>query len=183
MGDLASKLADLIPSLYYDVIARVAAGVPFVALLGLTGPGAPEGVPGFIVAGYITGLVLTPTGAPFGLVGTAAWIAYRRVFQSEPRKLLRLSRENDEVAAKSPDAGATLGKMQAEVTLCSNLAAAYVVLSLLRPQAMPLLGDSTTSRMMVGLVFAVAAAWRAFAYHERQARLYEIHVKAKPAAK
>lgn len=189
VSDFVSKLSALIPEAYYDLLARVASGVSFVALLVAyerthQSPNAlgisdwSTGVGFLIVAGYLTGLALTPLGILFSAPGVFGWKMYRRFAASEPLNLLQLpelSKRNDEVDRANPKAGATLFKMQAEQTLCSTLAAAYFILLCFMPGAIPFV-EGTCSRVVVGIILAISASWRAATYYGRQARLHEIYV-------
>ncbi len=90
-----------------------------------------------------------------------------------------LSARNDEVAAKSAEAGATLAKMQAEATLCQNLLTGFLVLLVLDRTgtvAIPVLdGHGFAFRVFVALGLAAASIFREGAYLFRQKRLHGLY--------
>jgi hypothetical protein len=115
-------LGKIIPSIYYDLIARVCTGVTFLAAIlwdhrGLFGEISWSTLTVVLGAGYIVGLVLTPLSLPWGLVQFAV------------RYVLKMPkwdwREVDQIASKNKEAGSTLAKMQAEAVLCQNLFSAF----------------------------------------------------------
>ncbi len=66
-------LGKVIPSIYYDLIARVCAGVPFLAVLlweCRTALGEMTWAKLILLlgAGYVVGLVLTPLSLPWGMI-------------------------------------------------------------------------------------------------------------------
>jgi hypothetical protein len=161
------SLAQLIPSVYYDIIARVCAGVPFLVTLlwsqkDKVAKLALSPWVGFLLllgAGYLTGLVLTS--------GSLLW---------DVLALQRWSR-NDEIAAVDKDAGAVLAKMAAEAALCQNLLTAFVVLLIVNPRVF--VDHVAGYRWAICLSLLVAAVYRTVVYIRRQSSLYEIHVLRK----
>jgi len=201
-ADLPTKLASVIPSLYYDLIARVCAGVPLLALLfwqqrQLFAPLGRSPSVAFLLllgAGYIAGLLLTPFSPVwsfpllpffnerFGL--PKASILPSRSKAGTPATesgAALMSTRNDRVGAVDPAAGATLAKMQAEATLCKNLTTAFVLLGfvdLLGLADVPALhGASAGLLISVFVLLWFTALFRTALYLGRQNLLYRIFVE------
>jgi hypothetical protein len=146
-----SGLAGFVPTAYYDLIARVCPGVAFWVALSFKSPlfgnfGATKDLSGtslfiLLLLAYLSGIVLTGF----------SWIWDRLCFYLLTRdKVLSehlglphrkkssfaaqwtlIGRNIDEVAKASPEAGKTLVKGLAEVTLCENLLTGLIVLAIL----------------------------------------------------
>jgi hypothetical protein len=135
----AKELAGLVPSVYYDLIARVLAGAPFALAIAWTEredlikvkdvPGAgsllillPAG------ASYLCGILLTPicgwTGLPVQMLFSSKFDGHWWMPISVSRTV---SDWLDEVGLWNPSIGATLAKMQAEAVLCENLCGGYLL--------------------------------------------------------
>lgn len=169
------ELGKVIPSIYYDLIARVCSGIPFLAIL------LWERIDAFgeltwvkltllVGAGYVAGLLLTPL--------SRLWLPLELLLL----KILRIPIDdwrrglprNDEIAARDQQAGATLAKMQAEATLCQNLFCAFVLLILLNYTGTFLV--PAAGKWVMGLILGLAAIFRTTVYLGRQNNLYEIVV-------
>ena len=195
-GPLGS-LSQLIPSVYYDLIARVCAGAPFLVLLLWEDKGslrdlASNAWVGFLLlmgAGYLAGLVLTPLsffwnvliGLPIQIMLNKAVTGGKRIrLSSLMVTLWPLWSRNDEIAAADKEAGTVVAKMQAEATLCQNLLSAYVVLIIAnekRSYLVPALGDHGSAfRWIVFLGLLAAAVFRTVTYLGRQNNLHRIHI-------
>ena len=142
-GDLDLKSAgEIVPSLYYDLIARVCAGVPFVLLLvywkqkdlgGLISMFGASGAALLVVLfGYLAGLLATPLA---GLFAGPIQLALKRKLKlrdlGSMEYLLEISRRSDAITLKDRAMGAVLGKMGAEKILCQNLLLGAVALAFL----------------------------------------------------
>lgn len=200
--DLPTKLGSIIPCLYYDLIARVCAGVPLLVLLlwqqreffAPLGDSPPVALLLLLGAGYIVGLLLTP----FSLVWNFPLLPFFNPWFGLPKASISINRSktetpasesgtdlmsarNDRVGAIDPAAGATLAKMQAEAILCKNLTTAFVLLvvvDLLGLADVPAVhGASTQLRISVFIVLWFAALHRTAVYLGRQNLLYEIVTK------
>jgi hypothetical protein len=204
-ADLPTKLSSVIPSLYYDLIARVSAGVPLLALLlwqqrELFAPLGRSPSVAFLLllgAGYIAGLLLTPFSpvwsfpllpffnARFGLPKFSILPSRSKTETTKAESGAALmSTRNDRVGAVDPAAGATLAKMQAEATLCKNLTTAFVLLicvDYLGLTDVPVLHGASTQLRISGLILLwFAAIFRTALYLGRQNALYRIFVVEKP---
>lgn len=177
------SVGKLVPSIYYDLIARVCAGVPFLTLLLWTQRDSFKDLVtnawiGFLLllgAGYLVGLLLTP----LSLVWSALIGLPIRIILRVPTADWRHGSRNDEIAAKDKEAGATLAKMQAEATLCQNLLSAFIVLIVANDTGtflVPALNAyGTKYRWIIFGVLVTAAVFRTAAYLGRQNSLYEIY--------
>jgi len=132
MPDPLEQLGAAIPSVYYDLIARV---IPGLTLLGIGVLGCPHrdqlkaifgrldaaaAVLVCIAAGYLIGILVTPLGSLFEV----PWIlAARKTRATHKYGSDRLWIVIDAVEKKNASVGGTLAKMAAEVTLCQNIAA------------------------------------------------------------
>jgi hypothetical protein len=182
-GPLPS-LGNVIPSLYYDLIARVCSGVPFLVLLLWAQRQSFENLVskswiGFFLllgAGYLAGLLLTPLSFLWNvLIGLPTRIILGIPFAELRRQWSR----NDEIAAADKEAGTTLAKMEAEATLCQNLLSAFVVLIIANEKKnflVPALGDH---RCIIFLALLLAALFRTVVYLGRQKSFYEIYILKK----
>lgn len=126
-----TSLGGIIPSLYYDLIARVAPGLVFLLSFDAIRKGLNEHRDGLtatllLAFGYVVGLLLTPF---FEIIIAPLWLLMRlqavRRLMGLPKADLRSG--NDVVGLQRADYGATLAKMQAESVLCANVASGLVI--------------------------------------------------------
>jgi polyferredoxin len=140
---------NLIPTVYYDLIARVAPGLTLlIALVAFKwGRDIPAKESLSIVAttpalvvilliSYVLGMILTSAaffwdflsffvlGMLFGNSKLGWWCLFGRFTEA----WAKCSNEMDEVAKLNEGAGSTLGKMMAETSLCENLLSGLLVL-------------------------------------------------------
>jgi hypothetical protein len=129
----------LIPSVYYDLIARFTPGIAMLLLIDDVRKGANEAgsaqVAIALILAYIVGILLTGMSSillwPIRTVTTCdrlrklGWLG--RQLQLLPTKKQELF-INDYVGLKRPESGATLAKMQAESVLCANITVAWILL-------------------------------------------------------
>jgi hypothetical protein len=177
-------LGKVIPSIYYDLIARVCAGVPFLAVLlwdERTAFGDPTWSKLALLfgAGYVAGLVLTPLSLP--------WVPVHVLLRRKLKMPLNLDTGaslTDDIASRNRDAGETLAKMQAEAVLCENLFGAFLLLIILNAAvAVPLITKcSVLCRILILAGLGVCSLHRIIAYVVRENRLYEIYVKGQQGA-
>jgi hypothetical protein len=172
-------IGNLIPSLYYDLIARVCAGVPFLGVLlwdyrGKFGSVTWSKLTLLLGAGYVLGLILTPLSAPWDLVQ----LLVRKVLKT-PFDWKEGASGGDEVDKKDKAAGATIAKMQAEAVLCQNLFTAFLVLVIINTEhKLTLIACCTIfCRSLILLVLALCAFQRTIAYLAREKRLHRIYAK------
>jgi hypothetical protein len=141
MPDPLEQLGSAIPSLYYDLIARV---VPGLTLLGIAYLGTPQrshvaaaaarfdsaaAILATIILAYVVGILVTPLGS---LIFEAPGIlAARRRPELKKYASDRLWLIIDTVETKNASVASTLAKMAAEVTLCQNILAGTFVLLLI----------------------------------------------------
>jgi hypothetical protein len=170
------SLGKVIPSMYYDLIARVCVGVPFLVML-LWNPDISldeitwEKLVLLFGAGYITGLVLTSLTFVFVPVDLAIAVS------------LKIHINNwqwtDEISARDKDMGATLAKMHAEKMLCQSLFCAFLLLILSNWVAIfriPSLDAlPTVYRWAISLMLGFAAIFRAYVYLRRLKHLHQIY--------
>jgi hypothetical protein len=181
------SVGKVVPSVYYDLIARVCAGVPFLALLLWAQRESFKDLVssawiGFILllgAGYLAGLLLTSLSLLWSaLIGLPA----RTIFRM-PTADWRHGSRNDEIAAKDKEAGATLAKMQAEATLCQNLLSGFLVLLIANDtgtfSVSALSAHGPMYRWVIFLALLAAAVFRTVAYLGRQNSLYKIYLPKK----
>jgi hypothetical protein len=131
MGASAEKLGELIPSSYYDLVARVIPGIatiigilwgvqyPLASVKSTTGLGDGALLLAGLGCGYIAGLLLTTVAAP--IFAGPAWLLGKYCGTVRRYSHTLLWARIDKIDRKNPKAGATLAKMAAEVTLCQNL--------------------------------------------------------------
>jgi hypothetical protein len=174
----------VVPSIYYDLIARVAPGALFLLSIDdartlITLPS--DGLRWVLVLGssYVAGLVLTPLS---DLVIAPVWglcnVPLVRQWLDIPGGARVPRCANDVIEAVRPELGSTLAKMQAETVLCGNLAAGYALLlwlpvkSLLTSYKVP---ECNRSTLIGGFVFlVVVASYRYVLYIGRQVQVYKI---------
>jgi hypothetical protein len=181
------SLIGLVPNLYYDLIARVCAGVPFLALLlwsqkdSLKGL-VPDNWVGFLLltgAGYLSGLLLTP----FSLVWSVVILPLQFLLLRVPGFDWRRTGRNEEIATKNKDAALNLSKMQAEATLCQNLVTAFVVLVFAdKSGAFPVQmfrNHGKGYQLIMFLVLLTAAVFQTMSYVVQQNRLHRFHLPSK----
>jgi hypothetical protein len=171
------ELGKVIPSIYYDLIARVGAGVPFLVILFwdrkefFSDPSwAKIGL--LVGAGYVTGLLLTPISFLWSPIG---WAVAKIL--GAPTDWKRGSYGNDEVSRANAEAGATLAKMQAEATLCLNLFSGFLLLNILNAcwRIIPAVNENRSLSKWVLLLLAVAVIFRVTAYLGRQKQLHGLY--------
>lgn len=138
------SIRGLVPEIYYDMIARVAAGVPLIAILFTPPLDRLESVSNaasFVLLlgfGYIAGHLLTTISVFLNLVFWNPWIL-RRVKRRlglkreiEPDNPLRAFDEVyhriDRAAKADANAGAIMKKMEAGATLSDNLLSGWLVI-------------------------------------------------------
>lgn len=174
----------LIPSLYYDLIARV---IPGCALILLWAPHAfselldkssSAALVLLLVLGYLIGMLLTAISIVWStpVLILAAFPCTRSALVLKESRLLKalveLGTRNDAIAIRNPEAGVTLAKMQAETMLGKNLLTAYLAtlfsqcLGLTIPALLCALGP--TARMAILLLLALSAVFRSVVYMGRQ---------------
>jgi hypothetical protein len=173
-----SSVGKLIPSVFYDLIARICPGVAF--LVGIfwhkrhtfEHPVSNAWVGFFLLlgAGYLAGLVLTALSFVWGpLIGLPIQFGLDIPVSEWSR--------NDKIANVNPEAGATLAKMQAEATLAQNLLTAFIILWFADGGKGTLcLGLVMRHRMIIVLALGLTALFRTLAYLGRQQNLYEIYL-------
>lgn len=197
-GDAISTVLNLIPTLYYDLIARVCPGLALLcALLLASGRQteareflrsgtAPELV-FLLLLGYVAGISLTGVSALWDL--SAIWLLDRldalpamgnKCFPEMKviDKVKVFVQRADYVSLTSEAAGRTLGKMYAEVALAQNLLTGILVVMLFL-----LANDGWQSFDRAGMRYAIAIAvllflsmlYRQAAFLSRLDALQEIH--------
>jgi hypothetical protein len=177
-GSVSSWLS-VIPSIYYDVIARVTPGaiVLFAMDVVRTNLNPENGTLPFLTllgGGYVVGMALTPLHdivvAPIYLLTCVESVRSRLHIpkQGLPRGL------NDQVGLVRPELGATLAKMQGETVLCGNLAAGYLILWIcpIKSWLTPYKTYSYDSLLSGFLFLLLVASFRYIMYVGRQAEIY-----------
>lgn len=140
------SIRGLIPEIYYDMIARVAAGVPLVAILFAPPPDQLERVSNaasFVLLlglGYIAGHLLTTISFLLNLVIWCPWVLRRvkhrlnlkhEIISDNPvRAFEEVYRRIDKVAKADPNAGAIMKKMEAGATLSESLLSGWLIILL-----------------------------------------------------
>lgn len=190
------NLKGLIPEIYYDMIARVAAGVPFVAIL--VSPSLDQlekysNAASFILLfglGYIAGHVLATISTALNLIVWSPWLirlgqkwmGLTHTFQSN-RTLQVFDvvyQRLDWAAQKNDNAGAILKKMEAGAALSDNLLSGWLVLMTYRflggtiGWAMSLEGWGWGAAWLIAVVLLASVWVRRGAFMVRQDRLIEL---------
>lgn len=184
MPELADRISQVVPSFYYDLIARVVPGaatlllatlfaIPGTGLLQPTESWSGWSALAILATSYLTALLLTPLG---GLIGLLLWVLFRRIRSLEMLSPAELWRRIDSIETRRPEVAATLSKMAAEMTLSENLLAGIVAVSALR--ALPG-ADALTPALGIwllvglGLLLVVNLGLRHEVLSRRINRLYE----------
>jgi|SRR5579864_5342738 len=134
--DAAEKLAALVPSAYYDLIARVVPGLVTLAAMSAAEPGYASrminasGLSGAAlvvavgIASYAVGLLLTPFGS---LLCEVPVLAIAKMLPPLARASSKQLWADIAIIERArPAASITLAKMAAEVALCQNLMAGLI---------------------------------------------------------
>ncbi|HJP18998.1 MAG: hypothetical protein CMD96_03855 [Gammaproteobacteria bacterium] len=142
----SGSVASLIPEIYYDLIARISSGIPFVIVLFWETNLYSDNVTTlnktsvfFVVlgAGYLAGTLLTTISAIIHYIVWGFLQLVTRILNFEtsiPTKSLReifstLYEKIDMIAKKDQVAGTILKKMEANAGLADNLFSGYLILS------------------------------------------------------
>jgi hypothetical protein len=173
-------LGKTIPSVYYDLIARVCAGVPFLTMIlwGRDTFGEITLIKFLLLlgAGYIAGLLLTSVSVLWGWVDLLILLVLHGPFGWRD-----WSSRNDEIYVKDKDAGTTLAKMEAEATLCKNLLTGFLLLLILNDSGtflVPAISAMDTHRQwkcIIILILGLSAIVRTALYRSRQNNLHDIN--------
>jgi len=188
------EVGSVIPSVYYDLIARVGSGAPFIVLLmwdardRLSWLENVVGSAGIILlvlmTGYIVGLLLTPVATMLcGIVIVSIRQAVRKqlgFYKYGDWNMVRVSRKisarSDAIGLQDKDAGATLAKMSAEATLCQNLFIGFLILIVASRYGFvdsPTFdGLTTESILIIGALLAISVVYRNVAFLFRQESYY-----------
>jgi hypothetical protein len=188
-------VGSVIPSVYYDLIARIGPGVPLVILLAWDSKnelswledvlGSAGVILLVIMAGYLVGLLLTPASG----VLCAIPILIIRQFMRRAIGLSdyrfwdilgvsgKISDRTDAVGLWNKDAGLTLAKMSAEAILCQNLLFG-LLLAVLAHQlgflGLSTLGSiATETKVLVAVLLVISVIHRNIVYLRRQAFYYD----------
>jgi hypothetical protein len=174
------ELGRIVPSVYYDLIARVCAGVPLLTIIlwekrSAFGEVTWSKLSLLLGAGYIVGLVLTPLCLPWGPVQFLT----RRLCKMPPWEWDEGWSLMDQITAKDKEAGATLAKMQAEAVLCQKLFGGFVLLIGLNAMFPITLISSCGAvyRTLILLLLGICTVHRIAAYVLREKQLYAIYIK------
>jgi len=178
------SVGEVVPSLYYDLIARVCAGVPFVLLLvnyqaeklkPLTSiMGASGTVLLVVLFGYLLGLLLTPLAG--SIAGPIQLLLKKKLGLDRLRwmdYLLEISRRSDAIGVKDRAMGAVIGKMGAERILCQNLLLGSLTVVVLDMRHGYQLGSPVLEWLIVALL-AILVIQRNVAFLLRQSQLYSL---------
>lgn len=179
------NVGEVVPSLYYDLIARVCAGVPFILLLvknqteGLNPLTKAVGASGTVLLvvlfGYLLGLLLTPLAGSFA--APIQLLLKKKIglghFKSVDY-LLEISRRTDAISVKDRAMGAVLGKMGAERILCQNLLLGSAILVSVDIQRGSYQLGSFIIEAMVVVLLVVLVIQRNVTFLVRQTQLYTL---------
>lgn len=137
-ADITSVLG-LIPSVYYDLIARVIPGLALVGALWGAGVKIPVelsggvlGVLALLLGGYLAGMVMTPVSLIWDYL---SFVLVSLLLVRQHGGWMQVTARMDLVGTRKVEAGGTLAKMMAETVLCENLLTVAVIGYLLSPQA------------------------------------------------
>ncbi|NBF12572.1 hypothetical protein [Pseudomonas sp. Fl4BN1] len=153
-GGGLTSIMNVVPNVYYDLIARVCPGMAFWIVLSFKYPILPgveqEDVPSaitgallivLIILSYVSGIVFTGFAILWDLLSIAILACTRNMTElmglasQQPlrftQKWKAVSKNIDQVIKENDGAGKILIKAMAEVTLCQNLLTGFVVLALL----------------------------------------------------
>jgi hypothetical protein len=184
-GGPLKSFGEVIPSVYYDLIARVCAGVPFILFLvnqqaeklkPLTSAvGASGTVLLMVLFGYLLGLLLTPLGG--SLAGPIQLLLKKRVGLERLKwmdYLLEISRRSDAIAVKDRAMGAAIGKMGAERILCQNLLLGSVFVVIVDMRHGVYQFDSPVLEGLIVALLGILVIQRNVAFLLRQSQLYAL---------
>lgn len=135
------KVLSIVPTFYYDLIARILPGTAFLVALTWNNPltyGTPKDGPQLVLligAGYLAGMFLTAVSLIIDFIwegcveyykknGSLIGISWTKI---NPTSLFMITAEIDAIRDKKPDVGDILFKMFAEVTASENMLIGYVI--------------------------------------------------------
>ncbi|MBZ5525676.1 MAG: hypothetical protein LAP21_25930 [Acidobacteriia bacterium] len=173
----AKDLGSVIPSFYYDLIARVSAGVPFLVVLLLDDKACfkpPDPSVGAILAlafgGYLVGLILSSfSGVFLALIKLVLNIIPLAKSRFSNPQLLSLNSPlvDDALGIKDKEAGATLAKVAAELVLSQNMLLGFTVLLVIQSLGHPIYLISSASSgllLVIWIMLLVVVVHRSLVY-------------------
>ncbi|MEF7615339.1 hypothetical protein V4F39_15580 [Aquincola sp. MAHUQ-54] len=199
----APSLADIVPTVYYDLIARVCPGAAFWITLSLVSPEVQrvfsvEKIGGtslvlLILLSYLAGIVLSGfclvwDAISYRLLSAPGWLSSPLGLRSShglARQWQLVAQKMEAIAKASHDPGRIVTKALAEVTLCQNLLTGLVVLGAIglyssgRHFFSPATYPGTFG--VVFVAFLVSMLFRQAMFLGRTEALYEMHVLGKSA--
>ncbi|SRR5260370_16091641 len=185
------EIGSVIPSVYYDLIARVTAGAPFAVVLldsnhaKLTEMEPMIGKAGILLmlllGSYLVGMLLTPISSIFEL--PFMWFS-RRALGLQSYSLMKGSYEQTkrmaQVSAADKESGTTENKMAAEAVLFRNLFAGFLILLGLRCVHLVDFPLSPAKYALLLLSLLIALVHRRVVHIGRQKAFYEIWRETHP---
>ena len=186
-GGSLKSIADIVPNVYYDLIARVCSGVPFLILVLWSDkdsfkdvmPDTGANLLLLIGAGYLTGMLLTPVS----LTWNAIIMPLAHYLLDASGLDWRRSELNEEIGVKHKQGFLNLEKMQAEATLCQNLLSGYVILFVLNlsgAHSVQLFrGHGPVFVSLIFLLLLTCAVFLTLSYVRRQDIVHRLHVPQK----
>ncbi len=193
-----SSLLNVIPSVYYDLIARICPGMAFWVALSFVSPvfgkladlGSLSAANLFIliVLSYLSGIVFT--GFCIVWDGLSLWLfsgspALMRMLGLKPKAGLafqfqQIAEQMEAVAKRSEDPGRIVTKALAEVSLCQNLLTGLFVLAALGGLSSGLHFfhpfDYILPYTLVGVALLVSMLFRQAMFLGRVQALYQMYV-------
>jgi hypothetical protein len=170
-------LSKVIPSIYYDLIARATPGTAFLVVAGWSQRSSLGGMSWakivlLIGAGYLVGLVLTAFSLPWGLIrlvtlrfcGVEDW---KKAFGWSPC---------DAIGAVSKEAGEILLKMRAEAVLSQNLVAGFAVLWMVNALSPFPLMSGVLAKIAMLVLLSICTIHRTAAQAIREVRFARIYL-------
>jgi hypothetical protein len=197
----AKSIADIIPSVYYDVIARICPGAGFWITISLVSQDVQQvfkvdkvtGTSLFILVliSYLAGIVLSGFCIiwdliSFKLLAATTWL-------SDPLRLDKkiglikqwqiVAQRMETVAKVSQDPSRIVTKALAEVTLCENLITGLIVLGAIgftsRGKHFYDPRDEWLTYLIVGVAFVMSMLFRQAMLLGRTHAIYEMYVSSK----
>lgn len=184
MGELGipfKEIGDLVPSVYYDLIARVSSGFPLVALIlyehkpavqvlkELVGGGGIALV--VLMMSYLVGILLTPLGNILDLLVRIAWKNHHGLSECSVIKFdEKLALQREQIDGMDKDAGRTLAKMLAEKTLSQNILASFLVFRTF--DKLQLYSHHVPEICVLAILALISGLYRGIAYLGRHQSIY-----------
>nr|BFD41216.1 hypothetical protein FFPRI1PSEUD_27150 [Pseudomonas sp. FFPRI_1] len=203
-GGGLTSIMNVVPSVYYDLIARICPGMAFWIALSFKYPilpgveqqDVPSAITGallimLVILSYVSGIVFSGFAVLWDLLSIAVLTCTRNMTEllglnsRQPlpftRKWKIVSKNIDQVAKANEGAGKVLVKAMAEVTLCQNLLTGFVALAVLElsyktPNFIPI-PQYKTLYFCIAVALVTSMLFRQAMFLGRVKDLHELYVE------